>query len=73
MGYALSFYSNENAPIARVLTDLLSECGQQVPDWLIEAAKERFASEENFKGWDRVNFATVPEGQKKVYASVSSV
>ena len=73
MGSALSFYSDENAPIARGLSDLLSESAQDVPNWLLDAAKERFATEENFKGWDRVNFAPLPDGQQKVFASVSRV
>jgi hypothetical protein len=73
LGYALSFYSDENAPIARALADLLAECGKDVPEWLLAAAKEKFVTEENFKGWDKVNFTALPEGREKVFASVSRV
>jgi len=73
LGFALSFYSDENASIARGLSDLLAECRQAVPDWLLTAAKEKFVTEENFKGWDKVNFAALPEGTEKVFASISRV
>jgi len=44
-----------------------------VPDWLLTAAKEKFVTEENFKGWDKVNFSALPEGTEKIFASVSRV
>lgn len=43
-----------------------------MPDWLVNAAKDRVIRDENFAAWDRLVFEQA-KGQKRVYASVTTV